>query len=73
LHLDDGQRFAGLLLAPLRARELTESHDEDWFRNPRGVDQLRSEAALPPQCEVSPEELRAGAAALHRTLLDALS
>ncbi len=73
LHLDDGQRFAGLLLAPLRARELTESHDEDWYRNPRAIDQLRSEAALPPQCEVSPDRLRAGAAALHRALLDQLT
>jgi len=73
LHLDDGQRFAGLLLASVRARELTESHDEDWFRNPRAVDQLRSEAALPPQCEASPDDLRAGAVALHGALLEQLS
>jgi hypothetical protein len=62
-----------LLLASVRARELTESHDEDWFRNPRAVDQLRSEAALPPQCETSPDDLRAGAVALHGALLEQLS
>jgi hypothetical protein len=73
LHLDDGQRFASLLLAPRRALQLTESHDEDWFRNPRAVDQLRSEAALPPQCEVPADRLREGTVALRRNLLAALS
>jgi len=73
LHVDDGQRFAGLLLAPLRAQQLTESHDQDWFRNPRAVDQLRSEAALPPECEIPADRLRDGAVALRRALVDALS
>jgi hypothetical protein len=29
------------LLAAERARELRDVHDEDWYRNPRAVDELR--------------------------------
>lgn len=72
LHVDDAQRFAGLLLAASEAEQLTEAHDEDWFRNPRAIDQLRSEAALPPVRGVSPDALEAGARSLSRLLVRAL-
>lgn len=51
LRLDDPQRFSALLLALDGANRLRDEHDEDWFRNPRAIDQLRSEAARPPPVE----------------------
>jgi len=68
LHDDDPQRFAGLLLGAASSQRLTESHDEDWFRNPRAVDQLRSEAVLPPRFGADSEELAHGARVLGRLL-----
>ncbi|HEY6725267.1 MAG TPA: hypothetical protein VI197_14630 [Polyangiaceae bacterium] len=68
LHDDDPQRFAGLLLGAAASQRLTESHDEDWFRNPRAVDQLRSEAALPPCFDANPDELARGADVLGRLI-----
>ncbi len=72
LHEDDLQRFAGLFLGALSAKQLTEAHDEDWFRNPRGVDQLRSEAGLPPATEVDSDLLKQGAHEFERILSTAL-
>lgn len=59
--LGDAQRLAGLLLAAARAHELAEEHDEDWFRNPRAIEQLRSEARTPAALTCSKEALEAGA------------
>lgn len=64
----DGQRLAGALLAATRARQLAHEHDDDWFRNPRAVEQLRAEARMPPPTTCTSEELAAGA----RDLLGAL-
>jgi len=72
LHDDDVQRFCGLFLGVLRANELTMAHDEDWFRNPRAVDQVRSEAALPPQEKTDNDKLDAGATLLLTNLAKAL-
>jgi hypothetical protein len=72
LSVEDGQRFAGLLLATERAQRLCEEHDEDWYRNPRATEQLREEAALPPDVEVVAEELTRGLSALERVLRSAL-
>jgi hypothetical protein len=72
LHSDDAQRFAGLLLGFQHAEALTTSHDVDWFRNPRAIDQLRSEAAMPPSFEVDPQRLDAAAAITVASLGDAL-
>ena len=68
LHEDDQARFAGLLLGAATNQRLIESHDEDWFRNPRAIDQLRSEAALPPRFDADPEELTRGAQLLSRLI-----
>lgn len=73
LRVDDAQRFEGWLLAARRAQQLTEDHDEDWFRNPRAADQLRSEAELSPEPAATQESLDAGALALCAALAEALS
>jgi len=52
LEPDDPQRFCGLLLAARKTAELVSEHDEDWFRNPRAIDRLRSEAELSPETSV---------------------
>jgi hypothetical protein len=64
LDVEDEQRLLGQLLAVERARELTQVHDEDWFRNPRALEQLRAEAHRPPAVRV---ELRRVEAALDET------
>lgn len=61
--LGDAQRLAGVWLAAEHAERLTEEHDEDWFRNPRAIEQLRAEARRAPDVRVSPERLDTGAAA----------
>jgi len=73
LHVDDGQRFAGALLGASRAFELTAEHNEDWFRNPRAVDQLRSEAELSAEASCDAVELSKGADALYQALYEALA
>ncbi len=59
LDVEDEQRLVGSLLAAQRERELIEAHDEDWFRNPRAIEQLRAEARRPPQPHVTPERAEA--------------
>ncbi len=62
--LGDAQRFAGWLLAAERAERLQREHDEDWYRNPRAVDELveLSRQAAPTTAEQG--ALEAGATAL---------
>jgi hypothetical protein len=43
----DNQRFAGALLAASRHETLLQTHDEDWFRNPRAIAELRAELSEP--------------------------
>ncbi|HKO48638.1 MAG TPA: hypothetical protein VJV79_12990 [Polyangiaceae bacterium] len=59
----DSQRFAGALLAASRHETLLQTHDEDWFRNPRAIAELRAELSDPPQIPLSAERLSAGAGA----------
>jgi hypothetical protein len=42
--LSDLERFAALLSAVARAKRLENVHDEDWYRNPRAVEELRETA-----------------------------
>jgi len=72
LHADDAQRFAGLLLAATRIEQLTEEHDEDWYRNPRATEALRADLARPPDCRVTREALDDGARSLSRALASRL-
>jgi hypothetical protein len=73
LHADDPQRFAGLLLAAADAAGLRDRHEEDWYRNPRAVEQLRDEARLSPVRTTSEAALRAGADTLAAELTAGLS
>ena len=61
----DSQRFAGALLAAARQQALVETHDDDWFRNPRAIQQLRAELDEPTIREVTGESLSAGARAFR--------
>ena len=65
LGVEDEQALVGELLAVERADALVEAHDEDWFRNPRAIEQLRAEARLPPRTTLDAERL---GPALSRTL-----
>ncbi|RYZ08169.1 MAG: hypothetical protein EOO73_08895 [Myxococcales bacterium] len=66
--LGDAQRLCGLLLAFEQSTRLVEEHDEDWFRNPRAIEQLRSEARVPPPITAGKEALERGAQALREHL-----
>ena len=68
----DSQRFAGLLLGAARYQALVRAHDEDWFRNPRAIAELRAELSELPPPAPTEAELTAGASALLDTLQPAL-
>jgi hypothetical protein len=68
LRFDDAQRLTGLMLAASLGQRLLETHDEDWFRNPRAIDELRTEASAPGAATVASEQLAQGARALLRSL-----
>lgn len=70
--LGDAQRLAGLLLAAEQTERLVEEHDEDWYRNPRAIEQLRAEARMPPVVTVGKEALQSGAPSLKRALCEKL-
>jgi hypothetical protein len=70
--LGDAQRLAGLLLAATCRSQLAEEHDEDWFRNPRAIEQLRAETRVVPATTCSPEALQAGVQSLTRALTSEL-
>ncbi len=72
LHSDDPQRFAGLLLSSSFGRRLRDTHDEDFYRNPRAVEQLRDEAHLPPESQTSDAALIEAGDALYADLAHAL-
>jgi len=65
LGVEDEQALLGKLLAPSRIEAMITAHDEDWFRNPRAIEQLRAEARLPPVPQADPER---AAQALRVTL-----
>lgn len=66
--LGDAQKLAGLLLAADQLSRLVDEHDDDWFRNPRAIDQLRSEARLPPALSADRDALERGVRAFTARL-----
>jgi hypothetical protein len=60
----DSQRFAGALLAASRHETLVQTHDEDWFRNPRAIAELRAELNEPATNLPTSDELAAGSRTL---------
>jgi hypothetical protein len=70
--LGDAQRLAGVFLAAARAEQLATEHDEDWFRNPRAIEQMRSETRSVPDTTCTTESLEAGARSLKQALVERL-
>jgi len=70
--LGDAQRLAGSFLAAARAEQLAREHDDDWFRNPRAIEQLRAETRVAPSTTCTTESLEEGARALKQALSAAL-
>lgn len=70
--VDSEQRFAGLLLAAGEARRVRDVHDEDWYRNPRAVEEFRDVAKRPPDTTTREEALARGADALFAEITDAM-
>jgi hypothetical protein len=67
----DAQRFAGILLAADLDARLIEAHDDDWYRNPRAVEELRETARLPANVVADPEALERGAQRLFGLMVAA--
>jgi hypothetical protein len=65
---DCWQRFAAFGFALELDRHLTETHDEDWYRNPRAVAELRENAARAPETQVDAKRLARGLETLGRRL-----
>jgi hypothetical protein len=66
----DDARLAGLLLAFALEVELTETHDEDWFRNPRAIEELRERIRLPVSTEPNEDALARGGKRLAERLAE---
>ena len=60
----DSQRFAGALLAASRYEQLVQTHDEDWFRNPRAIAELRAGLGEPAKDLPDAAALSAGMSTL---------
>ncbi len=58
--LGDAQRLCGLLLAADQLARLVDEHDDDWYRNPRAIEQLRAEARVPPPLTADKDALERG-------------
>lgn len=68
LRTEDPQRWVGLVTVADTETRLSNEHDEDWFRNPRAIEQLRAEAQLPPETHLSEPALAEGIRATLRRL-----
>jgi hypothetical protein len=69
---EQGERtLSALFAAALEDRSLTERHDEDWFRNPRCIEELRGELESPPELTTDPDAVERGARQLAASLLAA--
>lgn len=66
LRVDDPQRIVSLPLSLARSITLRDTHDEDWYRNPRACEQLRDELARPPETSVDQTQLRAAFSELEK-------
>lgn len=65
---DAPHHFAALLTAVTRSRDLIERHDQDWFRDPRVVEELRGELESPPPREANLQSVADGAEILTKTI-----
>ena len=68
----DTQHLAALPLAAALDRYLTDAHDDDWFRNPRALEELRESARGPAATEADQEALTQGTTLLTSWLVESL-
>jgi hypothetical protein len=69
---EQGERsLAALFAAAQDDQALTDRHDEDWFRNPRCIEELRGELESPPELTPDPAGVERGARQLAASLLAA--
>ncbi len=73
IHQDTGQRLLGWLLAESWLVDLTYRFDEDWFRNPRGIQALREKTNQIPSPRVDKAEVLRGATDLEQRFCAALT
>jgi hypothetical protein len=66
--VSDPARFIGLLAAAERAARLKREHDEDWYRNPRAVTELRETTRHAAPVSPSSESLELGSRELEALL-----
>jgi hypothetical protein len=67
---DAAHDFAALLAAVARGHDLIEKQDQDWFRNPRVVEELRAELEAPPGLAPDFPRLVRGAELLVKTIAE---
>jgi hypothetical protein len=72
LDAEDESRFLGSCLGYAESAALIESHDEDWFRHPRAIEQLRAEHQRPSQTRCTPPQVERAIDLLCRKLEAAL-
>jgi hypothetical protein len=65
-------RFAGLLAAAALHEQLTDTYDEDWFRNPRAAEALRAEIQGVSPLDLGENALQRGAELLKRRIAEAI-
>ena len=68
----DSTRFTSRFVASELDARLVNEHDEDWYRNPRAVEELRETARLPAPSHAEPAVLEQGAQRLAAALREAL-
>lgn len=69
---NDATRFSARFAASELDARLVNEHDEDWYRNPRAVEELRETARLPAATHAEPDVLERGAERLATALREAL-
>jgi hypothetical protein len=69
--ISDPERFLGLLAGAERAERLQRTHDEDWYRNPRAVDELRESTRQSAPSAPSDEAFERGSHELAELLRSA--
>lgn len=63
------RELAALFEAVAHDHTLTERHDEDWFRNPRAIEELRGDIEALPELEVNASAVERGGRLLSGSLL----
>jgi hypothetical protein len=65
-------RLLGAASSQITADQLRDEQDEDWFRNPRAVHELRDRLSRAPSLTIDPKPLGAGIERLSRELMSCL-